>query len=137
MIVSFWDVREALKTCRGCHKLLPPRVPRQDRGHREREYCKPACRQRAYRERRKQRQAIDQHPQSVALMGQMLDMQHELLDMVASQRDQARGELDYQETMERALRLEIALLYDHLAEKEAEIVRLNILLEHGAKRKRP
>jgi len=69
-------------------------------------------------------------------MGKMLDMQHELLDMAARKLDQVRGELDYQETMERALRLEIALLYDQLAKKEAEIVRLTILLEAASKRKR-
>lgn len=56
-----------------------------------------------------------------------------LLDMLTK----ARNEHEYLEVYNNVLELEIQSLKDRLADKEAEIVRLMILLENQAKKKRP
>jgi hypothetical protein len=123
----------------------------KERGHREREYCSDRCRQRACRERNKGKHDLDRIrreaqerwwlsiEQSVRPdMRQIeLDLKNKMLEMQNMFLNSADTRIEHIELLNRIQQMEIADLKDQLAEKEAEIVRLNILLEAQTKKKRP
>ncbi len=72
-----------------------------------------------------------------ALDNRILQMKETIIEMYQGLLGLAGDHADYADLHIRVLEHEIWLLKDKLADKEAEIVRLNILLESQAKRKRP
>jgi hypothetical protein len=122
--------------CLECEKRLPPRAKG---GHREREYCSSRCRQRAYRKQKKQSQEIEHlikgvyalpDPQATRDRWRFeragLLQQYKLLE---AQCNVAQAEI-------RVLENKNTMLQDLLADKEAEMVRLTVLLESQGKHTR-
>ncbi|EFH82195.1 hypothetical protein Krac_2982 [Ktedonobacter racemifer DSM 44963] len=116
-------------------------TPRAKGGHREREYCSDKCRQRAHRKRKKQEAEIarliageyflpasDPHASRDRWLSERATLlqQCKLLEV---QRNAAEAEATY-------LKGRNAMLEEHLADQEAEIARLNTLLESQSKRRK-
>jgi hypothetical protein len=130
-----------VKPCLECGKPLPPR---KERGHRERDYCSDVCRQRAWRKRSKPERDLERA--RTEALRRMWDATEQHIHHETWQDDLASNEklikllLDEIAELRRhsAILLRcIESLENDVADKEAEIVRLTILLETQAKRKRP
>jgi hypothetical protein len=130
----------AMLECLFCGKPLPRT---REKGHREREYCSDLCRQRAWRAMNKNKHnldrimktaserrwnAIDQEIHRETWQDE-LETTNKLLKFMLE-------DLKLKEERIEILEKAIAFLEDRLTSKEAEIVRLNVLLESQAKRKR-
>ena len=122
--------------CLQCGMQLPPRAKG---GHREREYCSDRCRQSAYRANKKQiqeRERIIQDiyglpPDPQARRDEWRSKRPRLLQackLIESERNVAQAEA-------QVLKDHLQMLQSLLADKEAEIVRLQMLLEGQSKRK--
>jgi chromosome segregation ATPase len=131
----------SVKECLACGKLLPPRK----KGYREREYCSDVCRQRASRKRNKwkhdldriQREANERHWNALDQSIHRETWQDELkrLDELNSLYGKRIQDLI---SRNNALERYIESLEEQLADKEAEIVRLNVLLNPArSRRSRP
>lgn len=128
-----------MRECLECGKGIPFR---KERGHREREYCSDKCRQRACRARKKPRRSLDQiiaeaHARMWDKVEQDFRRETWQDDLKAAQE---REEMIYRWWKEESdendrLQARIELLEYLLAEKDAEITRLNYLLESQARRK--
>lgn len=131
----------------GCGRFIPRR---KERGHREREYYSDACRKRAWRARNKQKHdldrikreaeermwnAIDQAVRRESWQDE-LALKDGMLDLMGKFQDMAEEKLKRAELDNQMLELEVTVLREQLAEKEAEIVRLTVLLEGSKKKSR-
>lgn len=132
--------------CLECEKRLPPRAKG---GHREREYCSSQCRQRAYRKHKKQEQEIEHLIKGVYVLPTSdpqvtrgdrwrferagLLQQYKLLE---AQCNVAQAEIRVLENKNTMLQEDAHALHTLLADKEAEIVRLTVLLDSQSKQKR-
>lgn len=130
--------------CLECGMQLPPRAKG---GHREREYCSDRCRQRAYRKQKKQSQEIEQLIKGSYVIP--TSDPHVTRDrwrferagllqsyrLIKSERDTAQAEATFLESRNTMLERSLCTTENILADKEAEIVRLNVLLDSQSKRK--
>ena len=128
-----------MRECLQCGKPLPRRI---EAGHRERQYCSDRCRQRACRARNKEKHNLNRiiHEASERLWSAVeQQVRRESWQDDLERKDkllrQAHQELAYLEEQNSLLQQQIVFLENLLADKEAEIVRLNTLLEGQAKRK--
>ncbi|GHO67953.1 hypothetical protein KSC_068450 [Ktedonobacter sp. SOSP1-52] len=130
--------------CLDCGVRLPPRAKG---GHREREYCSDACRQRASRKRKKQEAEIarliageyflptsDPHATRDRWLSERATLLHHCKELEA-QRNMAEAEAAYLKSANALLEESMRTLESVLADKEAEITRLTILLESQSKRR--
>jgi hypothetical protein len=116
-----------VKTCATCGKPIT-----QDyQGHREKVYCKPACRQKAYRDRR---------PFVIRIDSKRSDLEEQIDKQIIESLDtQIQGQEEYIQLMGekcQSYETHIKYLEHQLAEKEVEIVRLTVLLEGQAGRRK-
>lgn len=126
--------------CLYCGKPLPRS---REKGHREREYCNDLCRKRAWRAKNKDKHRLDRiireaHERMWNAIEQgahretwqdELDTTNKLLTHMFEEQESLR-------ILIQGLKHEIAFLQDRLADKDAEITRLTVLLEGQAKRRR-
>ena len=136
-----------MRECVACGMGLPIR---RERGHREREYCSERCRQRACRERNAARRERDQLKRKADERA-WNELQRELdcigypprawqveLWLKDVQLEQMKKRIQGQDELIEMLKesRSDAWLWNLLAEKEAEIVRLQTLLESTARKRR-
>ncbi len=140
--------QRTMKECLSCGKPIPRR---REKGHREREYCSNICRQRAYRQRNRWKHNLDRiRKEAKERMWNALEQTshretwQDELEQSEKQREQSEKQLEkqhdwieYLTNFNEQLQWEEIKLRNRLADKEAEIVRLTILLEGQAKKKRP
>jgi hypothetical protein len=127
--------------CLQCGKRLPPRAKG---GHREREYCSDRCRQRAYRKQTKQRQEIERLIEGVSWLpppdpqvtrDRWRYERAGLLQrckLLMAEHATGQAELKLLRSKNVMLEESIENLRSLLADKEAEIIRLGVLLESNA-----
>jgi hypothetical protein len=122
-----------------CGESIPRR---KEQGHREREYCSDRCRKRAWRARNKEKHNLER------ITREWKERFYNAVDQEIH-RETWQDELEKQESLIHSLLLETKYLREmnnvqelvmqglkeELAEKEAEIARLNTLLEYQAKRR--
>ncbi len=136
-----------MRACSHCGKAL---VRRQERGHREREYCSDKCRQAAWRAKHKdwhklkrildasferQCNAIEQNVHRESWQDD-LELRDKLIEWKEKEIEGIKWELDAAILHKTLLQEEVKILKDQLADKETEIVRLQTLLNGQANRKR-
>lgn len=126
--------------CSQCGKVIPHR---REKGHREREYCSDLCRKRAWRTRNKSKHRIDRIVQDAQeRMWNKIDQDihretwQDDIEKLEKERGVMRQENNYLWRCKEQLEQQLQFTQDLLADKEAEIVRLTVLLEGQAKRKR-
>lgn len=129
----------------GCGRVIPHRKS----GHREREYYSDACRKRAWRRRNKWKHDLQrlwrEAEERLAISVEQdvyreswqddLKRKDETLDSLRKQLKREHWEADLLEVQNNALQLELELLRERLADREAEIVRLQVLLEASSKKR--
>jgi hypothetical protein len=116
---------------------------RKEKGHREREYCSDACRQRANRERNKHKRTAEQSMEEAMIRiydASYQEIHHETWqDDVERQERLIHGLLD-ENIFLHEVRDTLLGIIDRqeatLAEKDAEIVRLTFLLDAQSQKKR-
>src|SRR5258708_38364931 len=117
-------------------RRLPPAAKG---GHREREYCSSRCRQRAYRKQKRQTQVIQQliegeylFPSDRRVTRDQWRFEREGLvqryKLLEAERNTAQAELKFLQSQMALLEDDLHLKRYLLAEKEAEIVRLQTWL---------
>lgn len=129
-----------------CGKVI---LRRNERGHREREYCSDTCRQRACRIRNKHKHdldrisheamerewnAIEQHIHRESWQDD-LERSRQLLLYSHQELEQERIATEIAEARNKLFELELSLLREQLANKEAEITHLKVLLGNQVKRR--
>lgn len=121
-----------------CGKAI---VRRKERGGREREYCCDKCRQQAYRERHKRKLSMRRaiHESSIRMIDKIdQEIRRESWQDDLERKDQIiQGllkDLDYNNDLYKLQESIIDGLEHRLANAEAEIVRLNTLLDSQSKR---
>jgi hypothetical protein len=131
--------------CLECGVRLPTRA---EGGHREREYCSSRCRQRAYRKQKKQSQEIERliqgthwlpAPDPLVTRDRWRFERESLLQrcqLLEAERNAAQSEVKVLGNERTLLEGSLHRLESLLADKEAEIIRLNVLLESQARRTR-
>lgn len=129
-----------------CGKVI---LRRKEKGHREREYCSDACRQRACRERNRSKRTIEQIKKRSEelwlekieqefhreIWQDELQLNEQYIKKLEADNQALEVELAFHREVTECERVQNRRLQDLLAEKEAEIARLTFLLEHPSKRK--
>lgn len=132
--------------CLVCGKVLPRK---EEKGHREREYCSSACRRRAYRKRNRWRYNLTRARQEARVrMINSIDQDihretwQDELERANKRLEQQEEEIAYLQNENDYLQLQLQMrddwidaLTNQIAEKEAEIVRLIMLLDQQSKRR--
>jgi hypothetical protein len=123
-----------------CGHSLPPR---KERGHRDREYCSNACRQRAFYQRNKERHRMDKIVASAkermynAVFQEVF--REKWQDELLSQQkyiDVLLADIARLETKVYLLTCEVGELYEQVATKSGEVAFLQKLLDDKAKKRK-
>ncbi|GCE32194.1 hypothetical protein KDA_76780 [Dictyobacter alpinus] len=136
-----------------CGKVI---ARRKGHGGREREYCSDRCRQQACRARHKDDRTAEKRQQRIdeiiyttvfqdvhkttwqvelELQAWLITNQQEQIEKLTEQLDATHHEIDIFKLELGIERSQQSRLKDHLADKEAEIVRLTALLDFQSRRK--
>ena len=142
-----------MRTCAYCAR---PLARRKERGHREREYCSDTCRQRASRQRNKDKhdlariwqQAEERMANSIAqdiqregwqderhLLQTALDLANHQQALLECENAMLRTQLDFLEQDYEMVQTKITLLREGIANQTEELTQAHYLLDHPSRTK--